>query len=107
MPRYANAFPLMLDASQTWQGRFTPTGTGCPTAWVYAFNTDTTWWVHSNRGSNYAYMDGHVKFVINPSANSPWASTDTTGLPVSLWIDGTAGAAGCTWFYAYGPTIQR
>jgi prepilin-type N-terminal cleavage/methylation domain-containing protein/prepilin-type processing-associated H-X9-DG protein len=101
MPRYANQFPLAISGSGVWQGQFTPTGAGCTTAWVYGFNVDTTWWVHSE-GSNYGYLDGHVKYVRNPSASSPWASSDANGLPQELWVqDGT-----CTWFYWYGPTIQ-
>ncbi len=109
MPRYANAFPLMLNSAGTWQGMFIADdgGKNCPGAWIYSFNVDTTWWTHSNRGSNYAYMDGHAKYVPNPSALSPWATTDTAGLPQNLWVDGQASADGCNWFLAYGPTITR
>ncbi len=108
MPRYANAFPLMINSAGAWQGIFVEDdgGAKCPGAWIYGFNVDTTWWVHS-RGSNYTYMDGHAKYVVNPSALSPWATTDANGLPSNLWVDGTASSHGCNWFLAYGPTITR
>jgi prepilin-type N-terminal cleavage/methylation domain-containing protein/prepilin-type processing-associated H-X9-DG protein len=108
MPRYANEFPLPISAGGVWQGLFIANdgGTNCISAWVYSFNTDASWWVHS-KGSNYAYADGHSKYVQNPSAKSPWYSTDVNGLPGSLWDDSVAGAVGCTWFYFYGPTIDN
>jgi prepilin-type N-terminal cleavage/methylation domain-containing protein/prepilin-type processing-associated H-X9-DG protein len=106
MPRYANAFPLLISNSG-WEGMFIADdgGTHCAQPYGYSFNFDTTWWVHE-RGSNYTYMDGHAKFVINPSASSPWATTDPTGIPIDLWIDATAGNDGCFWFLPYGPTHQ-
>ena len=109
MPRYANQFPLCINAGGSWEGRFIEDdgGAHCAQPYGFPFNYDTTWWVHSNRGSNYAYMDGHTKYVPNPSALSPWATTDTTGIPQSLWVDGTASSHGCNWYLAYGPTINR
>jgi|GEM_PF-471192 prepilin-type N-terminal cleavage/methylation domain len=35
---------------------------------------EAKWWVHGE-GGNYAYMDGHVKWVRNPSARSAFAMT--------------------------------
>ena len=109
IPRYATAFPFLYNGSSGYAGMFVADDGGktCPQAYIYGFNIDTTWWVHSNRGSNYCYMDTHVKYIPNPSSLSPWATTDTTGKPGSLWVDGTAASHGCSWFYAYNPTIQR
>ena len=108
MPRYANQFPLLMTyPGFVAQPRFIADdgGKNCPGAVGYAFNYDTTWWVH-NRGSSYSYLDGHAKYIVNPSANSPWAAMDATGIPTSYWDDTQASADGCSWFYFYGPTIQ-
>jgi prepilin-type processing-associated H-X9-DG protein len=107
MPRYANQFPLDINQAGKWEGMFIADdgGAHCAQPYGFYFNFDTTWWVHSNRGSNYGYMDGHVKWVPNPSANSPWAASDSAGIPQELWVDGTASSHGCNWFYFYGPTI--
>jgi len=106
MPRYANQFPLNISNSG-WEGQFIADdgGAHCAQPYGYSFNFDTTWWVHA-RGSNYAYMDGHAKYLVNPSSSSPWATSDTNGIPGQLWVDGAASSHGCNWFYAYGPTIQ-
>jgi prepilin-type N-terminal cleavage/methylation domain-containing protein/prepilin-type processing-associated H-X9-DG protein len=108
MPRYANQFPLLIDASGNWEGVFIADdgGAHCAQPFGFDFEGDTTWWLHSNHGSNYAYMDGHSKYVINPSARSPWATTDSTGLPLELWTDDTASSHGCNWFKLYGPNIS-
>jgi len=110
MPRYGNAFPLLLNKSgSAWQPVFIHDdgGVNCPGPWVYGFNVDKSWWVHSNHGSNYGFMDGHSKYVVDPSASSPWAATDTTGIPQSLWVDGLASSHGCNEFFGYDPTVSR
>jgi len=106
MPRYANQFPLNI-SNAGWEGQFIADdgGAHCSQPYGYSFNYDVTWWVHA-RGSNYAYMDGHAKYLVNPSSSSPWATSDAAGIPGQLWVDGTASSHGCNWFYAYGPTIQ-
>ena len=106
MPRYANAFPLLI-SNAGWEGQFIADdgGAHCAQPYGYSFNFDSSWWVYS-KGSDYAYADGHSKYVPNPSAKSPWASTDATGIPQDLWVDSQAGADGCDWFYAYSPTIS-
>jgi len=107
MPRYANEFPLDINAGGQWEGRFIADdgGAHCAQPYGFGFNYDTTWWVHG-RGSNYAYMDGHSKFVPNPSSNSPWAKMDANGIPQELWVDSVASSHGCNWYYWYGPTID-
>jgi prepilin-type N-terminal cleavage/methylation domain-containing protein/prepilin-type processing-associated H-X9-DG protein len=107
MPRFANQYPLMINSAGTWQGIFIKDdgGVNCPGAWGYSFNHDITWWVHGN-GSNYSYMDGHSKFVPNPSTRSPWARMTADGKPQTLWVDSVASSHGCNWFYWYGPTIE-
>src|SRR5579871_1830124 len=82
MPRYANSFPLLIDAAGQGEPIFIADdgGNHCAQPYGFYFNFDTTWWVHM-RGSNYTYMDGHAKYVVNPSANSPWATLDSTGIP--------------------------
>jgi len=107
MPGFGNVFPIATDQGGcTYSGnpewRFLASGTGCTTQCAYSFNFDRTWWVHGE-GSNYTYLDGHAKWVRNPSTLSPWAAVTASGLPSSLWISD----ATCTWYYAYGPTIQR
>jgi len=108
MPRYANQFPLMLNNGGSWEGLFIADdgGAHCAGPWGFGFEFDRSWWVHSSQGSNYSYLDGHSKYVVNPSARSPWASTDKTGIPQTLWVDSVAGSHGCNWFYFYGPTVN-
>ncbi|MDR3691003.1 MAG: prepilin-type N-terminal cleavage/methylation domain-containing protein [Fimbriimonas sp.] len=108
MPRYANEFPLMISAAG-WEGMFIADDGGkhCVNApWGYSFNFDASWWVYS-RGSDYSFMDGHSKYIVNPSAKSPWASTDSTGIGQEVWVDGTAANDGCAWWYYYSPTITN
>ena len=38
---------------------------------------DAKYWIHG-QGGNYAYTDGHVKWVANPSAQSAWSLTRDT-----------------------------
>ena len=108
--RFATAFPLPIDDSGNVMERFNPGAKGdCSKAagrYGYAFQFDTTWWIH-NRGSNYAYMDGHAKFVTNPSSTSPWNSVDESGIPGNLWVPDEDQTGWCaTWFYYYGPVIN-
>lgn len=67
-----------------------------------------SWWAHS-QGSNFAYMDGHVKWVRNSSTSSPWAAVDAKGAPTSLYVPGGcgAGAADNCYYYAYGPATDK
>jgi len=111
MPGYANVMPIPSWTGCAWTPLgpdeqayvFRPTGPGCTDQCAYSFNFDRTWWVHGE-GSNYAYADGHMKWVRNPSGRSPWASVDAKGLPVSLWINGTPG---CNWYWNYAPILQE
>jgi len=67
-----------------------------------------SWWVHG-AGSNYSYMDGHVKWVHNAGNNSPWAGVDDKGQPNSLWVPdncGTPGNDSC-YYYFYGLTNEK
>jgi prepilin-type N-terminal cleavage/methylation domain-containing protein/prepilin-type processing-associated H-X9-DG protein len=108
MPRYANAFPLLI-SNTGWEGLFIADDSGathCAQPYGYSFNYDASWWVHS-KGSNYTYADGHSKYVQNPSQKSPWAALDSAGLPQSLWVDSQASADGCNWYYYYSPTINN
>lgn len=106
MPRYGNDFPLLISNSG-WEGLFIldDGGPHCAQPYGYSFNYDTTWWVHQN-GSNYSFADGHAKYLVNPSASSPWAAMDATGLPQELWVDGTADSHGCDAYLMYSPTIN-
>ncbi len=118
MPRFANAFPLAIDSSGNIMPTFSPGNldqdASCSTAagaYGFGFNYDYSWWVH-NGGSNYAYIDGHVKFAKNPSQNSPWASLEDKGQPGAtgqLWGYGDDVASNpkryCgTFYYWYAPT---
>jgi len=102
MPRYETSFPLLI-SDRGAEPMFKAIGDGCAQPYGYGVSYDHSWWVHG-RGSNYAYMDGHVKFITNPSIRSPWATTLSDGKPDQLWDDNTADAAGCYWYYWYGPT---
>ncbi len=108
MPRYANSFPLMLNGNGDGEPLFITDdgGAHCAGAFGYNFNSDTTWWTHSNHGSNYAYLDGHSKYVINPSVNSPWASSDATGIPQDIWVDRQSSNDGCSWYLFYAPVLE-
>ncbi len=114
MPRFANAFPLAIDASGAIQTKFDPgkSSAGCTTsagAYGFGFNYDRSWWVHTG-GSNYAYIDGHVKWVKNVSTESPWASLESKGQPGNtgtLWVANSTTTGWCgTWYYWYGPVIN-
>jgi prepilin-type N-terminal cleavage/methylation domain-containing protein/prepilin-type processing-associated H-X9-DG protein len=105
MPRYANVFPLDIsNAGEEQVFVADDGGAHCVNnAWGFSFNFDKSWWVHSNRGSNYVYMDGHAKYLVNASSNSPWATTDSNGIGGEVWayVHGP-----CIWWYYYGPTIE-
>ncbi|HSV73886.1 MAG TPA: prepilin-type N-terminal cleavage/methylation domain-containing protein [Chthonomonadales bacterium] len=111
MPGIGNAFPLASfgNACGWTQGgaaeavwRFRASGDGCTGTCHMSYNLDRSWWVHGE-GSNYVYMDGHARWVRNPSALSPWAEVDANGLPTRAWLNAEPG---CQWYWAYGPTIQ-
>jgi prepilin-type N-terminal cleavage/methylation domain-containing protein/prepilin-type processing-associated H-X9-DG protein len=108
MPGFGNHFPLAASGGcgvpATPPFQFIPTGTGCTSQCGFNFNFQRSWRVHGE-GSNYVYMDGHTKWVRNPSSMSPWAAVDADGKPTSLWIQTNAGA--CTWYYNYGLTIEN
>jgi prepilin-type N-terminal cleavage/methylation domain-containing protein/prepilin-type processing-associated H-X9-DG protein len=111
MPRYANAFPLAVDNSGNPMPNFSPgDGTNCSTAagpYGFSFNYDRSWKVHTD-GSNYTYMDGHAKYVRNPSNRSPWAQLNPDGTPAFLWTADPASTGWCgTWYYMYGPVIEQ
>ena len=81
-------------------GRYTWIDFGFP------FANRKTWFVHG-KGSNYAYMDGHVKWVANPGTDSTWYSLPADGKPDPATSQGwgvkaSTGYCG-TWFYQYGP----
>ncbi|MDX1934897.1 MAG: DUF1559 domain-containing protein [Capsulimonadales bacterium] len=111
MPRFGNVFPLLLSDTGAAQTQFNPGSASgdCSTAtgrYGFNFNYNRSWWVH-NRGTNYTYTDGHVKYVVNPGSSSPWAALDANGLPTSLWVANTATTGWCaTWYYFYGPVIN-
>ncbi|GAB4463235.1 MAG: hypothetical protein OHK0029_31540 [Armatimonadaceae bacterium] len=111
MPRFGNHFPLALNDSGAYMATFTPgNGTNCATAagrYGFSFNYNRSWRVHTD-GTNYSYMDGHVKYVRNPSSLSPWARLNADGTPASLWVANSAATGWCgTWYYNYGPVIEN
>jgi prepilin-type N-terminal cleavage/methylation domain-containing protein/prepilin-type processing-associated H-X9-DG protein len=114
MPRFGNQFPLSLSDAGTYMATFSP-GNGANCAgngavagrYGFSFNYNRSWLVHTD-GSNYAYMDGHVKYARNPSSASPWARLNADGTPASLWVANTATTGWCnTWYYNYGPVIEN
>ena len=71
------------------------------------FSRNTSWFIHQG-GSNYAYMDGHVKYAKNPSQSSPYYIIGgTRGFPIDAGTKrwGVPATDGCdTWFPQYGPS---
>ncbi|HSV73014.1 MAG TPA: prepilin-type N-terminal cleavage/methylation domain-containing protein [Chthonomonadales bacterium] len=106
MAGFGNVMPIPSLEGCGWGSdrnwMFRATGAGCTNQCGFGFNFDRTWWVHGE-GSNYAYMDGHTRWVRNPSTLSPWAAVDATGRPTSQWISATPG---CAWYWNYGPVIE-
>jgi prepilin-type N-terminal cleavage/methylation domain-containing protein/prepilin-type processing-associated H-X9-DG protein len=109
--RYASAFPLPFTDSAGVMETFNPGSASgdCSTAagrYGFGYQFQGSWWVHS-KGTNYAYVDGHAKYIVNPGSSSPWAALDANGLPTSLWVANTTTTGWCgTWFYFYGPVIS-
>lgn len=103
---YALEFPLPVisgcAAPTQVPFQFIRAGTGCAGQCSYTFQTNKTWWVHG-QGSNYAYMDGHVKWQRNGGDTSPWSRTDANGLPQGYW---GPNPPDCPWMYYYGPVIE-
>jgi len=85
--------------------RYSETGDECTTQiwWTTVF--EATHRVHAE-GSNYAYADGHVKWIRNPSENSPWAAVDANGIPTSLWVPDFCFTTGCCPAWWHRPTIE-
>jgi prepilin-type processing-associated H-X9-DG protein len=75
--------------------------------YIATWTSAKTHWVHG-QGTNYTYMDGHVKWARNPSSNSPYSAYDANGLPgTSIWV-ASASTGWCnTWYYNFGPVIQN
>jgi len=109
--RWGSSFPLPATDDGTAMEQFTPGDAtkDCSKAggrWGFNYQYAGSWWVHS-KGSNYAYMDGHAKFIVNPGSSSPWAELDDAGKPKSLWVPDTKTTGWCgTWYYFYGPVIN-
>jgi prepilin-type N-terminal cleavage/methylation domain-containing protein/prepilin-type processing-associated H-X9-DG protein len=120
---------MLTEFRNAWQG-FTstmplPAWGGCSTPtqvpWIFSVPPAGTnslcrwgnglsgpWWIHG-QGGNFAYMDGHVKFVRNGGNQSPMAAVDANGNPTgSVWVSQTCanGTTGCTYFF-YDPTLER
>jgi prepilin-type N-terminal cleavage/methylation domain-containing protein/prepilin-type processing-associated H-X9-DG protein len=106
MPGFGNIMPIPAMSGCGWNGntdwRFTPSGTNCTTQCAWSFSFDRTWWTHGE-GSNYGYMDGHMKWVRNPGQTSPWSAVDSKGLPTRLWI---STIPGCNWYFNYAPILE-
>ena len=69
---------------------------------VWGLPQQPTYWLYS-QGFNMAYADGHAKFVVAASGNSPWASVDAQGHAVSYWVNSVDAAAGCAYDYILSP----
>lgn len=80
---------------------YTGIASGC--TFYVPSGTLPSYWVHG-QGSNYLFVDGHVKYrpVTGDYNISPWTSVDSKGVPNGgVWVDGT----GCAWLYR--PTLQE
>src|SRR5687768_1533382 len=109
LPGFGATFPIPSGTGCDWpafagEWIFTPSGTGCTHNCGWNFSFDRTWWVHG-QGTNYGYMDGHVKWVRNASRKSPWSTLDDRGLPQRLWIPDPA-SGNCPYYYHYAPIIE-
>lgn len=103
---WQTAFPLPLNSDLSNMTQFIPGDTSCSGVYTSSYSWTITpkgsWWIHGE-GSNYVYMDGHAKWLHNPSGASPWAVVDAQGVPTTRW--GAAASTGwCNkWFYQFGP----
>jgi prepilin-type N-terminal cleavage/methylation domain-containing protein/prepilin-type processing-associated H-X9-DG protein len=113
MPGFGNVMPIPSPSRGStgcgWtdgvdpEWRFISGGTNCTTQCAFSFNFQRTWWVHGE-GSNYGYMDGHMKWVRNPGRTSPWAAVNAQGIPTNLWVNNDPV---CRWYFNYGPTLEQ
>lgn len=93
-----NATLPPFDGTNLWHySRDTAT---CPQGYFQFGTFNYTHRVYS-QGSNYAYMDGHAKYVSAGSQFSPWAKMDANGIPLDIWILGDA--PGCVIAYWHAP----
>ncbi|MBC8134598.1 MAG: prepilin-type N-terminal cleavage/methylation domain-containing protein [Fibrella sp.] len=101
--RYFAPFPL---PTQLGDGDMVPYQ-WTQSAWlmdVFAHQQDQTWWVHG-QGTNYSYLDGHVKWVRNASARSVYGGHDARGF-VNVGPQ-TQGGSNGFWFKYYGLTNRK
>jgi prepilin-type N-terminal cleavage/methylation domain-containing protein/prepilin-type processing-associated H-X9-DG protein len=71
---------------------------------VFGYQQNQTWWVHG-QGTNYSYLDGHVKWVRNASARSVYGGHDSRGM-VNVGPQ-TQGGPNGFWFKYYGLTNRK
>jgi prepilin-type N-terminal cleavage/methylation domain-containing protein/prepilin-type processing-associated H-X9-DG protein len=106
---YTQVFPLATvngcgsDPNVPYQFDRT-TATQC----AFTHQLQNSWWAHG-QGANFAYMDGHVKWLRNGSNDTPWAATNDKGIPTSFWQPGGCGAgkADNCYYSKYGPATEK
>jgi prepilin-type N-terminal cleavage/methylation domain-containing protein/prepilin-type processing-associated H-X9-DG protein len=84
-----------------WQ--FAEEGPNCTGYRYWSTSVQVPWFTHGN-GSNYAYMDGHVKWVVADGPGGPWSKVDAKGVPTNVRGLTTGGA--CSYFRNYMPTLE-
>jgi prepilin-type N-terminal cleavage/methylation domain-containing protein/prepilin-type processing-associated H-X9-DG protein len=96
---FPRAWPL--EGPRPW--RFIAQGDGCTGIRFWTQQLEISWYIHSE-GSNYGYMDGHVRWLKLGDRRGPWGSADAQGKPTGYWPVNLP--APCQWFFNYGPVIQ-
>jgi prepilin-type N-terminal cleavage/methylation domain-containing protein/prepilin-type processing-associated H-X9-DG protein len=113
-PGYAYVFPIVVN-----QACSTPTdvphvfdddianpnaGGFCSYGWV---TSEQSWWKHG-QGTNYAYMDGHVKWARNSSSASMHAAVTADGKPTgSVWVPSGSGTTKALTYYWHNPLVTK
>ena len=74
-------------------------------ACAYTWQTsNNVWWVHG-QGTNFAYADGHVKWVRHSSDSSVWSNISPEGKPTgNIWVSNRSRyPTDSGWYYWLGP----
>jgi len=108
-------FPILSNAALSYANSnggsvatFIDNGPGCTAVGgIFTQMVDFTWYNHGE-GENYAYMDGHVKWLRAGGPGTPFARIQTPdGKPFSgggYYSRNLGYSDTCRWFRAYAPT---
>lgn len=114
LPGFTFAMPLILTLSHSWLAagqfpgdayKFQNSGPDCVSGfgWFTGPGGTTADYNVFNNGMNLSNADGHAKWVVNGSFNSPVAGTDSLGHLTGYWVNTVDYAAGCGYCYTLSP----